>query len=147
MLYFQLTVRHFLHTFCFASTLISHFNVKNEKVPLCNVSFRILSKYLLLRARGFSLSVGDILSWRKKTCTRTIWRTIKAVTSPMVRLKNKQKKSRNQLSTLSVIWPSSIHKESHLTVWSPGLTACLVRFHVLWEEPVDRQTEERTGSG
>lgn len=43
---------------------------------------------LLSRARGFCLSVGEILSWRKKVWTKTVWAVFKAMTSPTLSLKH-----------------------------------------------------------
>lgn len=45
--------------------------------------------YLLLSAKGFSLSCGSNLSWRKNICTITICNITRAITMPMVKLKGK----------------------------------------------------------
>lgn len=52
--------------------------------------------YLLLRARGFSLSVASILFWRKKIWTKIIWRITRLITMQMVRLKETQKNIKGQ---------------------------------------------------
>lgn len=98
---------------------------------------------LLLRARGFCLSLGDILSWRKKIWTRTTWRITKPTTIPMVRLRDTWEKS--QWEDPSVC--TTNHRGSGLTEWVPGLTAWSGLSHAVWGEPGSRQTEGQTGSG